>query len=143
MTSATAPSPDRTVTWLITAVAIASSGGGSVPRSSTSTCSPSPGRTRSSAAATYRQNLAGSLSPTSKDSHAAGRRLRRAQSPSRVVLPNPAGVHTTVSPRPIPLARCSSSRGRGTKPAGGTWNLVATTTPPAGGAPTAGLVVGG
>src|SRR4029450_13487883 len=91
----------------------------------------------------YRQNLAESLSPPSNDSHAAGRRLRRTQSPSSVVLPNPAGVQTTVRPRPTPLARCSSSRGRGTKPGGGTKSLVATSTSRSGGALPRRLVVGG
>src|SRR5215468_9984928 len=102
-----------------------------------------PGHTRSSAAVTYRQKRAGSLSPASSDSHAADWRLRRAQSPSMVVLPKPAGVLTTVSPRPIPSARRASSRGRGTKPARGTWNLVATCTSRSGAAPPpARLVVG-
>src|SRR5215831_5109836 len=101
-----------------------------------------PGRTRSSAAATYRQNRAGSLSAVSSDSHAAGGRLRRAQSPSTVVLPKPAGVLTTVSPEPVPWERRASRRGRGTKPARGTWNLVATSTSRPGAGTSGGQVMG-
>src|SRR6516165_6204095 len=51
-----------------------------------------------SAAATCRQNRTGSLSAVSSDSQATGRPLRRAQSASNAVFPNPAGAH-------IPRAR--------------------------------------
>src|SRR5215467_14015581 len=139
--SATPPSPGA-LSSLITAVATASSGGCCRPRSNAVTGASVPGRTRSRAAATYRQNRAGSLSAVSSDSHAAGGRLRRAQSPSTVVLPKPAGVLTTVSPEPVPCERRASSRGRGTKPARGTWNLVATSTSRPGAGTPGGQVVG-
>ena len=60
-----------------------------------------PGPARRSAC---RQNRAGSLSPASSDSQATGRRPRRAQSASRAVLPNPAGAHTSISPRASPAS---------------------------------------
>src|SRR5215472_12839504 len=124
----TAPASGTTASSLITAAATASHRGRRRSPSSTPAGPPAPGRTPSSAAATYRQNLAGSLSPASSDNHATGRRHRRAQSPSNVDLPQPAGPHTTVTPRPIPCASPATNRGRGTKPARGTWNLVATST---------------
>ena len=80
-----------------------------------------------SAAATCRQNRTGSLSAVSSDSQATGRPLRRAQSASNAVFPNPAGAHTTVSSPATASVSRSTSRGRGTRPcrARGMCSLVA------------------
>ena len=52
---------------------------------------PTPGRARSSAAATCRQNRTGSLSPSSSESQATGRRSTPTQSASRRRLAEPGG----------------------------------------------------
>src|SRR5262249_9553843 len=72
----------------------------------------------------------GSLSASSSDSHATGRPPPRAQSPSSVVLPNPAGAQTSTRPRASPTLSASTSRGRGTNPGWmrGTCSLVASST---------------
>ena len=72
-----------------------------------------------SAAITYVQNDAGSLSPWSSESHAADRRPAGAaasHSASSVVLPKPAGAETSVSLDSAPRPRRSLRRGRGTTP---------------------------
>ena len=107
--------------------------------------SATPGCTRSSAAATCRQNRAASLSPSSSDSQATGRWPPRTQSPSRLVLPKPAGVQTRTSSHAIPSAMRASSRGRGTNPVRGrgTCSLVASSASRAGPAAPGRVVVGG
>jgi hypothetical protein len=77
-----------------------------------------PGRGRSNAAITWRQNRAGSLSPSSSDSQATGRRPCRAHSANRLVLPNPAGAQTSTSPRASPFSSSSTRRGRLTNSGG-------------------------
>ena len=78
----------------------------------------------------WRQNRAGSLSPSSSDNQATGRWPRRAQSTSKAVLPDPAGAQTSTRPRPSPSSSRSASRGLGTKPGRGpgTCSLVASRT---------------
>ena len=72
-----------------------------------------PGRTRSSAATACRQNLAGSLSPGSSDSHATRRGPASAQSASRTVLPYPAGAQTRTIPWAQPGFELSGQAGAG------------------------------
>jgi DNA-binding MarR family transcriptional regulator len=68
------------------------------------------------AAARWRQNRAGSLSPASSDSQATGDAPRPAQSASRAVLPKPAGALTSVSSLAVAWVSRSSSRPRDTNP---------------------------
>ena len=96
--------------------------------SSGATRSAIPGRARSSAATTWRQNRAGSLSPASSDSHAA--RCPRDHSASKTVLPYPAGAQAKMSPRVRPSSSRSARRGRGTRSGrdAGLYSLVASRT---------------
>src|SRR5262249_25090381 len=86
-----------------------------------------PGRTPSTAPATWRQNLVGSLSPGSSESQAIGRAVRAAQSATSEVLPNPAGAQTSVRPPSGAAFNRSIRRGRTTNPGftPGTWSFVA------------------
>ena len=69
------------------------------------------GQTPRSAASTYDQSTTGSLSPSSRLSHATGRAVCSSSRhvPSSVVLPQPAGAATTVSLMPG-LGRSRSTR---------------------------------
>ena len=68
-----------------------------------------------------------SLSPSSSDSQAAGRRLLAIHSAASVVLPNPAGAEMRVSLDSCPSFKRSIKRGRSTTrdPGEGTNSFVA------------------
>src|SRR5262249_39287673 len=74
----------------------------------------------------YDQKRVGSLSPSSRETHATQRGLCGIQALSSVVLPKPAGAEMSVSRRVTPAFKRSSKRGRGTncEQAGGRDNLV-------------------
>ena len=102
------------------AVSTVSAGGGCAACSRASALSPIPAATVRSAAITYAQNDAGSLSRPSSDSHAVSRSPAGPAGPaashpaSSVVLPKPAGAETSVSFDAVPWSSRSLSRGRGT-----------------------------
>ncbi len=87
-------------------------------RSASSDAVPARGCTACSPAIRWLQNLTGSLSPSSADSHTNGVRSRSASHhwASSVVLPYPAGAQTSVSFLPLPSRRRSRSCPRGAMP---------------------------
>jgi hypothetical protein len=100
-----------------------------------SASAPASGATVRKAATRYGQNTAGSLSRSSRVSHAAGvpdSVVATSHCVSRVVLPNPAGAETSVNAESNPRLRCSVSRGRATVMPGrrrGIWNLLSSSGP--------------
>src|SRR5579863_1050503 len=126
MSLATAP---RSLSRTVSTVSFGC-GPGACRRASAS--SPTPGAAVRSAAITYVQKDAGSLSPRSSDNHAASRSPAGVAGPaashslSSVVLPNPAGAETRTSLDAAPRSSRSLSRGRGTRPRRdpGTYNFV-------------------
>ena len=96
------------------------------PGTSGPTRSTTPACTPSSAAATWRQNRTGSLSPVSSDSHATGRSVGPRPGGQEARLAEPRGPQTNTSSS-VPACNRRTSRGRGTQPARGCGvrNLVA------------------
>ena len=89
---------------------------------------PSPGRTRSTAVATYLHSRTGSLSPASSVTQASAASRSAHQARTAVVLPYPAGAATSVSGASRPASSARRTRGRSTKPwrALGTASLAST-----------------
>ena len=95
-------------------VSVTSTGGGCGTCSAGNTLCPISGWIRCSAAIKYDKKRAGSLSPSSSDSQAAGRWLWVIHSLTSVVLPKPAAADTRTSLRCAPSFSRSIGRGRST-----------------------------